>query len=75
MSYFEMEGLPTPQLPGLTQPHRLPFYVEDQRLPTNSNSSASSGSSGPHLSNGKSSKHHGGFRNYSEYKSKVNSCG
>ena len=42
-------------------------------LPTNSNSSASSGSSGHHLSNGKSSKHQGGYCNYSEYKSNVNS--
>src|SRR5215471_15237717 len=36
-------------------------------LPTNSNSSASSGSNVHHLSNGKSSKHHGGYCNYSEY--------
>jgi hypothetical protein len=44
-------------------------------LPTNSNSSASSGSSGHNLSNGKSSKHHGGYCSYSDYKSNVNRCG
>src|SRR5215467_6701465 len=50
-------------------------------LPTNSNSSASSGSSGLHHSiygkdhfNGKNSKHHGGYCSYSDYKSNVNRC-
>jgi hypothetical protein len=51
-------------------------------LPTNSNSSASIGSSGsPHHSiygkdhfNGKNSKHNGGHCNYSDYKSNVKSC-
>ena len=50
-------------------------------LPTNSNSSASIGSSGLHHSiygkdhfNGKNSKHHGGYCNYSDYKSNVNRC-
>jgi hypothetical protein len=51
-------------------------------LPTNSNSSASIGSSGSlhhgiygknHF-NGKNSKHHGGYCNYSDYKSNVNRC-
>src|SRR5215471_13540396 len=44
-------------------------------LPTNSNSSASSGSNVHHLSNGKSSKHHGGYCAYSDYKSNVTRCG
>src|SRR5215813_1324044 len=50
-------------------------------LPTNSNSSASIGSSGLHHSiygkdhfNGNNSKHHGGYCNYSDYKSNVNRC-
>ena len=47
-------------------------------VPTNSSSSASIGSSGPHQSihgkdhfNGKNSKHHGSYCNYSDYKSNV----
>jgi hypothetical protein len=52
-------------------------------LPTNSNSSASIGSSGSlHHSiygkdhvNGKNSKHRGGYCNYSDYKRNVNRCG
>ena len=39
-------------------------------LPTNSNSSASSDSSGSHP-NGNSSKHHGGYCTYTDYKSNV----
>jgi hypothetical protein len=56
--------------------------VNHLSLPTNSNSSASIGSSGSlHHSiygkdhfNGKNSKHHGGYCNYSDYKSNVNRC-
>jgi len=52
-------------------------------LPTNSNSSASIGSSGSHHHsiyakdhfNGKNSKYHGGYCDYSDYKSNVNSVG
>ncbi|MGC2574357.1 MAG: hypothetical protein WA364_22810 [Candidatus Nitrosopolaris sp.] len=40
-------------------------------IPTNSNSSATSSSSGHHLSNGKSNKHQGGYCNYSDYKRNV----
>jgi biotin operon repressor len=40
---------------------------------TNSNSSASSGISGSHP-NGKSSKHHGGYCTYSDYKSNIKIC-
>jgi len=43
-------------------------------LPTNSNSFAASGSSAHHLTNGKSSKHHGGHCTYSDYKSNVKRC-
>jgi hypothetical protein len=56
--------------------------VNHLSLPTNSNSSASIGSSGSlHHSiygkdhfNGKNGKHHGGYCNYSDYKSNVNRC-
>jgi hypothetical protein len=44
-------------------------------LPKNSNSSASSGSSGHNLSNGKNSTYHGGYCSYSDYKSNVKKCG
>jgi hypothetical protein len=56
--------------------------VNHLSLSTNSNSSASIGSSGSlhhniygkdHF-NGKNSKHHGGYCNYSNYKSNVNRC-
>jgi hypothetical protein len=50
-------------------------------LPTNSNSSATIGNSGFHHSiygknhfNGKNSKHHGGYCNYSDYKRNIISC-
>jgi hypothetical protein len=51
-------------------------------VPTNSSSSASIGSSGsPHHSiygkdhfNGKNSRHHGGYCNYSDYKSNIKRC-
>jgi|GEM_PF-653372 len=42
-------------------------------LPTNSRSSASSGISGSHP-NSKSSKHHGGYCTYSDYKSNISVC-
>jgi hypothetical protein len=61
-------------LPYLFQPTPL----INQSLPTNSNSSASIDSSGSHYHsmygdhpNGKSSKHYGGYCNYSDYKSNV----
>jgi hypothetical protein len=49
------------------------FRINHLSLPTNSNSSASSGISGSHP-NGKSSKHHGGYCTYSDYKSNVKMC-
>jgi hypothetical protein len=56
--------------------------VNHLSFPTNSNSSASIGSSGSlhhsiygkHNFNGKNSKHHGGYCNYSDYKRNIISC-
>jgi hypothetical protein len=61
--------------------HAAPL-INHLSLPTNSNSSASIGSSGflhhsiygkDHF-NGKNSKHHGGYCNYSDYKRNIISC-
>ena len=52
--------------------HPMP-RINHLSLPTNSNSSASSSISGGHP-NGKSSKHHGGYCTYSDYKSNVKRC-
>jgi hypothetical protein len=57
-----------------------PPVINHLSLPTNSNSSASSESSSRHHhhiyeDHGKSSKHHGGYCSYSDYKSNVKKCG
>jgi hypothetical protein len=52
--------------------HPMP-RINHLSLPTNSKSSASSGMSGTHP-NAKSSKHHGGYCSYSDYKSNVKIC-
>jgi Polysaccharide deacetylase len=52
--------------------HPMP-RINHLSLPTNSNSSPSSGISGGHP-NAKSSKHHGGYCTYSDYKSNVKTC-
>jgi hypothetical protein len=51
--------------------------INQLSLPTNSNSSASSDSSGSHhhsIYGSKSSKHHGSYCTYSDYKSNVRRC-
>jgi hypothetical protein len=53
--------------------HPTPL-INHLSLPTNSNSSASSGIYGKDHPNGKSSKHHGGYCSYSDYKSNVIRC-
>ncbi len=60
--------------------HAAPL-INHLSLPTNSNSSATIGSSGFHHSiydkdhfNGKNSKHHGGYCNYGDYKRNIISC-
>ncbi len=53
--------------------HPTPL-INHLSLPTNSNSSASSSIYGKDHANGNSSKHHGGYCSYSDYKSNVRSC-
>ena len=53
--------------------HPTPL-INHLSLPTNSNSSASSGIYGKDHANGNSSMHHGGYCSYSDYKSNVRSC-
>jgi hypothetical protein len=53
--------------------HPMP-RINHLSLPANSNSSATSGSSAHHLSNGKTSKYHGGHCTYSDHKSNVKRC-
>jgi hypothetical protein len=77
----------TPVAPLSSNSSSSLFYqtplINHLSLPTNSNSSVSIGSSGSiHHSiygknhfNGKNSKHHGSYCNYSDYKRNVNRCG